>query len=91
MEKLTTFYASLDHHQIRSMGSGIWFSLVVTLTKSENEFLSYPVKGVLRLPEQGTHLGVFSGVFHCLNEDGSLGAPVEVRHPEFTFDKGILD
>ena len=87
--RVANFFKSLDNHQIKSTGSDVWFNLVVTLTASDNPYLQYPVTGVIRVVEQGTHLGISKAVFHQLNADGTLGAPVVVDNPVFTFEGGI--
>ena len=80
----TAFHDSLRAHQIK--GQGIrGFSLVVNLMSSENDYLSYPVKGVITINEQGTDLSVSIAVFRHLKEDGSLGAPVVTKNPVFTY------
>lgn len=83
-EQRMNMHRSMDHHGIK--GAGIsWFSLPVTLMESQNDYISYPAKGILRICEQGTDLSVIAAVFHHLKDDGSLGPSVEVRRPIFTY------
>lgn len=77
------FLNSLQAHQIKGHGI-VGFPLSVELLSSANDCLSYPVKGVIVIQEQGTDLSIISAVFHRLNDDGSLGAPVVVKRPVFT-------
>lgn len=80
-----TFLKSLELQRISGSGTS-WFSLAVTLMASDNQYLTYPVRGVIRFSEQGTDLGIRSAVFHRMDEDGRLGPPVVVRKPTFMFD-----
>jgi hypothetical protein len=83
-ERQRKFHASLEVHQIKGKGI-IGFGLPVTLHGSENEYIRYPSQGVLVINEQGVDLSVINAVFHCSNEDGSLGAPCRVKRPIFTY------
>ena len=60
-------------------------TLLVTLLRSNNEYLKYPCRGLLELFEIGTHGGILSGVFRCEKPSGGFGAPVEVREPIFSY------
>lgn len=64
--------------------------LFVTLTSSDNKYLTYPCRGWLELFELGNDGSVIIGVFRQLkSEENHLaigGAPVEVRNPMFTYD-----
>ncbi len=78
-------HKSMKDHQIKGKGiSGL--ALMVTLTASENTYLTYPVRGALVILEQGTTLGINVAVFHRLEDDGRLGAPSRVVAPVFTYD-----
>lgn len=82
---MAVFFESMKHQQIKGSGTS-WFSLIVTLTGSENEYLTYPVKGVIRFCEQGMDLSIIYAVFHRMDDEGRLGPPVTVSKPKFTFD-----
>ena len=88
-EKILTYLASLDAQNIKSPGIS-WFSMPVVLTGSDNPLLPYPVRGVLRICEQGTNLMPVHAVFHCLQLDGKLRAPVTAKNPNFRFDGTIF-
>jgi len=83
-EQRAAFHASLRAHQIKTRGID-GFPLVVNLMASENDYLSYPAKGVISINEQGTDLSVIVAIFRRLKDDGSLGAPVVVKNPVFTY------
>jgi hypothetical protein len=78
------FHDSLKAHQIKCAGTS-WFSLPVTLEASDNSFLTYPVDGVIRFAEQGVNLTIITAIFHRLNDDGSLGAPVGANNARFQY------
>jgi len=80
-------YASMKVHGIKAQSG---FALPVLLTGGENEYLKFPCRGVIVAMEQGSVLRYNFAVFHLAKEDGSLGAPVAVRHPVFTYDGGDL-
>lgn len=79
------FFESLKQHSIKGKGT-IGYTQIVTLTESDNGYLRYPVRGALTIIEQGVDLSPIVAVFRTLNEDGTLGVPVETRRPKFTFD-----
>ena len=62
--------------------------LFVTLTSSDNRYLSYPCKGWLELFELGSDGSVIIGVWRGRKEDGSVAAPVEVRDVAFQYAAG---
>jgi hypothetical protein len=63
--------------------------LNVLLTGASNTYLDLPVKGEIELFELGVHGRLVNAVFRRLGEDGRLSAPVEVRHPVFTYSPAI--
>ena len=77
--------ASLAAHGIKGHGIS-WISLPVYLEESDNEYLAYPVRGVIRLCEQRTDLSIASAVFHCELDDGSLGPPLRVDNARWTYE-----
>lgn len=89
IERRRRYHDSLAIHQIRTKASD-GFALPVTLQSSDNEYLRYPVDGVIRICEQGTSLTISQAVFHRFNDDGSLGAPVTVRNARFSYAPGLL-
>lgn len=60
--------------------------IFVTLTDSENSFLSYPCRGWLELFEIGTNGSIINGVFRQMKEDGTCNGAVRVRNVIFTFN-----
>lgn len=79
------FFESLKNHQITGKGI-VGFGLPVTLTDSDNQYLSYPIRGVIVILEQGTDLSIIKAVFHVRDPaSDSLGPPVSVGHPRFEF------
>lgn len=81
-QKRRNFHESMRIHQIKPKNH---FNLPVTITGSDNTYLQYPVSGVINIIEQGTNLSIIVAVFRQFRPDGSLGAPVSVRNPKFTF------
>lgn len=82
-------FDSLINHQIEGKGiSGL--ALPVNLLSSSNEFLTYPCSGVLEILEHGADLSIVVAVFHRLNKDWTLDAPVEVKNIEFMYDVSIV-
>lgn len=79
------FFDSLENHQIHIQHG---FALPVILKSSTNIFLTYPVKGVLYIFEQGVDLSILQGVFHHQKADGSLGPPVTADRPVFEYNGG---
>lgn len=79
------FYDSLKHQQLKTQGI-CRISLPVTLTGSDNEYLKYPVRGVLTMLEQKTDLRMGATIFNRLLEDGSLDVPVRVSNPKFIYE-----
>ena len=62
--------------------------LKVTLTGGGNEYLKYPVNGILELFEIGIHHEIISAVFRVARPEGigiSYGAPVRVAAPQFVY------
>lgn len=78
------FHDSLKTHRIKCAGTS-WFSLPITLTDSDNNYLSYPVAGVIRFAEQGVDLSIIQAIFHALKDDGSLGPPVSAPNARFEY------
>lgn len=78
---------SLELHNHRPMN----FSLPVTLTSSDNEYMMYPAKGVIKAYEQGADLSITVAVFQSLNPSGTLNPPVVVKNPVFTYGENNLD
>lgn len=60
----------------------------VTLTATDNGFLSprLPLRGEIELFELGRDGSLVNAVFRVLHDDGSLGLPVEIANPVFTYD-----
>lgn len=81
------FRNGLNTHQI---GITHNFAQVVTLLSGENHYLTFPVKGVLIISEQGTDLSILTAVFLKMETDGTLGAPVNVKNPIFTNSPFVL-
>lgn len=78
------FHDSLNTHRIKCAGTS-WFSLPITLTASDNNYLSYPIAGVIRFAEQGVDLSIIQAIFHALKDDGSLGPPVSAPNARFEY------
>lgn len=83
--EMQTFYKSLKNHQIKCAGTS-WFSLPVILEASDNTYISYPCAGVIRFAEQSTNLNIAVAIFHAIDEQGNLGAPVSAKNPKFRYD-----
>lgn len=62
--------------------------LNVILTETDNPYLKprLPLAGEIELFELGLHSAIISAVFRVRDEDGRLGAPVEIDNPTFTYD-----
>jgi hypothetical protein len=60
--------------------------IFVTLTDSENTFLSYPCRGWLELFEIGSNGSIINGVFRQMKEDGTSSGAVHVRNVMFSFN-----
>jgi hypothetical protein len=73
---------SQDAHQLKPMQG---FALPVALLSSDNTGIKYPIRGVLRIFEQGVVLGVSQAVFHAELPGGALGAPVRANNPTFIY------
>jgi hypothetical protein len=82
VEQWAAYYASMKTQQMKPQNG---WTLPVTLLKSDNTSLPCPIKGVLVCFEQGVNLCISQAVFHCQHTDGSLGAPVVVNRPKFTY------
>lgn len=55
-------------------------SFLVTLYKSDNDLLKYPVMGRISILETGTDGSVIRAIFQM-----NYGGPVEVNHPSFSY------
>lgn len=62
-------------------------TLNVTLTGTTNPYLipRLPLDGEIELIEIGLHSAIIAAVFRIRDANGNLGAPVEVKEPEFTY------
>lgn len=59
--------------------------LNVTLHGTTNPYLTLPCRGEIELFELGVDGRLISAVFRAQQPDGSLGAPVQVAQPVFTY------
>jgi hypothetical protein len=62
----------------------------VTLEHSENEYLKYPVNGVITVLEFSVSHRIISAVFRASRDNGSLSAPVRVINPKFKYPADLV-
>lgn len=83
-KRRATFASSLASHGLRAHGV-VWLPLPVIMLGCDNPHVPPGSRGVLVICEHGTDASIVVAVFHFLNADHSLGAPVSAPNPRFVY------